>query len=258
MINLSRLRHAYPERDGLIIDRPNGYGEYTFLHFFQSVDILIGGELIKTEPNAVIIYDKFTPQYFKTEQPLIHNWLHISGDLPQLAQRYGIETDTLYYPANPSFITELVYEIEFEFFGSRENRDLLLQLKFEELLLKLSRAVKGQGAPVLGLDRRTKFQELRLKMFSDFSKHYTTEEMAASVGLSQSRFYSTYKAIYGISPTSDIINGRLEKAKDMLFYEKKSVNEISEELGYENVSHFIRQFKSRTGFSPTQYRRKKV
>ncbi len=254
MITFSSLRHAYPERNGLVINRPKGYGEYTFLHFFQSVDILVNGEMVTTKPDAVIIYDETTPQYFKIEEPLVHNWMHFRGDFKAISDKYGLCVDTIYYPENPAFITDLCYELEAEFYGRHTHSDTLLQLKFEELFLKLSRAINGQGIPHISKKSKRKFQQLRRELFFDLSRHYTVEEMSAMVGYSQSRFYTIYKSFYGISPTNDLINARMEKAKEMLFDENMTIGEIAAILGYENTTHFVRQFKSRIGMPPMQYR----
>ncbi len=254
-VNITLLRHAYPEANGLTIDRPNGHGDYTFLHFFQSVDILIGGKKVKTNPGAIIIYDKTTPQYFHIKEPLVHNWIHMTGNLPEMLNKYDLSLDTLYYSENSAFITELVYELEAELYGKRSGREELIQLKLEELIIKLSRSVHGQSIPILNDDSKKKFQLLRSEMLSKLSHHFKTSEMASKVGFSESRFYRIYQSLYGISPTEDLINARIEKAKNMLFYEKLSVSETAEALGYENITHFIRQFKSKTKFSPTEYRK---
>lgn len=80
--------------------------------------------------------------------------------------------------------------------------------------------------------------------------------MAKETGFSTSRFYGIYKSIYGISPNADLINARIEAAKKMLLYEKKKVQDIAGILGYDNTTHFIRQFKQNTGYSPTMYIKK--
>ena len=45
-IKITRARHAWPEKAGFTIDRPRGLPEYTFLHFFESVQILVNGETL--------------------------------------------------------------------------------------------------------------------------------------------------------------------------------------------------------------------
>ncbi len=257
MVEFTSIRHAFPENNGLVIDRPEGLPEYTFLHFFQSVKILINGEIITTKPNAVIIYDINTPQYFKTDEPMAHNWMHFMGDISPLLLKYGLELDTIYYPESADFITELVYEMEFEFYSGNKNSVCLYNLKFEEMLIKLSRSLSGEPLPYSNIKVRQNFQKLRSKMLSNLSKHWSIGEMAETVGFSESRFFRIYKSIYGITPINDMINARIEKSKALLLYQKMSVNEIAEYLGYENTTHFIRQFKAKNGVPPKEYANRK-
>jgi two-component system response regulator YesN len=47
---------------------------------------------------------------------------------------------------------------------------------------------------------------------------------------------------------------RIDKAKKQLLATDKTVNEISEEVGYENSSFFSRLFKKSTGLTPAKWR----
>ncbi len=47
---------------------------------------------------------------------------------------------------------------------------------------------------------------------------------------------------------------RLEKSKDLLTQTDHQVQEISEMIGFQDIAHFSRIFKSFTGMSPTEYR----
>lgn len=256
MIKLTQLKHAYPESGRFCIDRKQGHKNYTFLHFFNSMNLQYNGELIETAPGAVIIYDIGTPQYFESETDIVHDWIHFKGDLAPLLEANNLTLDTLYYPKNTSFITELTKELETEFYGEYKNRDTLLNIKFEELIIKLGRSVSGEGVPHFDLETKEKFRYLRGKMLSSLGERWTAQRMADEVGFSQSRFFSIYKSIYSITPTADLINARINNAKNMLSFEKKSIEEIAYILGYENTTHFIRQFKSHTGLSPNEYRKK--
>jgi len=50
-------------------------------------------------------------------------------------------------------------------------------------------------------------------------------------------------------------NLRVEEAKRLLEAEQMSVQDISGEVGYENLAFFRRLFKRCTGLTPGQYRR---
>ena len=80
--------------------------------------------------------------------------------------------------------------------------------------------------------------------------------MAKKIGLSESHFYLLYKKIYGITPTSDLIKVKIDSAKHMLRFQKTQIGDIAANLGYQNTTHFIRQFKKMVGISPSQYRNK--
>ena len=84
---------------------------------------------------------------------------------------------------------------------------------------------------------------------------WTVAEMAARMNLSQSRFFSVYRSFYGNSPTDDLIRARIDAAKNALAFTDQPVARIAENLGYNNLTHFIRQFKALTGVSPSVYRK---
>lgn len=257
MINITSVRHAFPEKSGFCIDRKRGHPEYTFLHFFGSIEIMYNGKLLKTEPHSVIIFNKRTPQYFESlNTDVIHDWFHFDGDVNKILENCGLELDTLYYPSQAEFITEIVKEIETEFVETHNNRELMLNLKTEELFLKLGRAVKDEKKPEFDYKTTEKFRFLRGEMFSSLNEKWTVEKMARTVGFSQSRFYSIYRSIYGISPTADLIKARINNAENMLAFGNRNIEEIAFLLGYENTTHFIRQFKSHTSTTPSEYRKK--
>ncbi len=255
LVNITQLRHAYPEKAGFYISRPNGYGEYTLLHFYNSVEILVGGKLIKTEPHAVILYDIDTVQYFKSDMPLVHDWMHFTGELPEFIKNSAFKLDTVYYPRPHTFITQLIRELESEFYGDLPEKELLLQLKIQELFIKLNRAVESQPIAEISKETKKALRYLRGEMFSTLNINWTVEEMAKRVAISPSRIYPIYKKVYGISPMADLINARINSAKNMLAVGEEKVEDIAWNLGYQNTTHFIRQFKQKVGCTPARYRK---
>ena len=73
--------------------------------------------------------------------------------------------------------------------------------------------------------------------------------------LSRSRFSVVYNNLFGTSPKADLINARISKASYLLTLGTMSIADIAEQCGYQNVYHFIRQFRTITGVTPGKYRK---
>jgi len=144
--------------------------------------------------------------------------------------------------------------MENEFLMKKKGYESLLTVKFTELMLKLSRPAAGNFTETVDSTTAERLRMLRGEVFLTLGHPWTVKEMAARVGLSQSRFYTVYRSMYGSSPMDDLIRGRIDSAKNALMFGTQPVSAIAESLGYNNVSHFIRQFHALTGTSPLRYR----
>lgn len=255
MLEVTRIRHAWPEKAGFTIDRKQGYPEYTFLHFFNSVELLVDGKMVKTRPHACIMYNIHTPQRIVSTQPLTHDWIHFRGDLDDVFLVFGLEYDKLYYPTKADFITRIVQEMEYERYSSKRYGEELINAKTAELFINLFRSCANELSPGVDSSTNDRFRNLRSEMFQNLGRQWTVEGMAKSVGLSKSRFYTIYRRIYGNSPTDDLIRARIDSAQNLLLFGDASVSRIAEELGYNNLTHFMRQFKMLTGTSPEKFRK---
>ena len=78
--------------------------------------------------------------------------------------------------------------------------------------------------------------------------------LASECHISEEYFRRLFKKQMGVSPSEYRNRLRLNKAKEYLKYGDISVQEISENLCYATVSHFIKQFKAEFGLSPLQFR----
>lgn len=252
-VRITRARHAWPEKAGFCIDRPRGLQEYTFLHFHQSMEILVDGQMRTVPSGAVIIYTPDTPQWFRSPEVLTHDWMHMDGDVESLLSEAGLEPDKLYYPANGAFITSIVRQIELEVLTMQPDSATLSELKFREMLLLLARSCAGQEEK----PDSTAVKQLRLvrrTVFAQLDQPWTVSQMASLAYLSPSRFHTLYRAAFGISPMDDLIRARIDTAKNRLTDTDIPVQTLAQELGYRNVTHFCRQFKSLTGQTPSAFR----
>ncbi len=251
-MKITRIRHLWPEPAEFSVDRPTGAGEYIFLHFLNSVEISYKGEHIVTKPDSCIIYSPDEPEWFCSHVPLVHNWMHLTGDVARNLSRYGLSTNTIYCVGDGDFITEILRELEMEYNSDKKFYDSLSDLKLQELFIKIARNTDSNAAAGINPEIVQRFHTLRNDIFSSLERDWSVPEMAQRVFLSEPYFYSLYKRIYGITPTQDIILARVDKAKRLLQKDFK-VSEVATMTGYSTEYHFINQFRKIEGISPGKY-----
>jgi AraC-like DNA-binding protein len=78
--------------------------------------------------------------------------------------------------------------------------------------------------------------------------------MARIAGLSRYHFLRTFKAVTGITPHQWLLRARLRDAARRLATSRDPVTEIALDVGFEDLSNFIRSFRSEFGVSPSRYR----
>lgn len=88
-----------------------------------------------------------------------------------------------------------------------------------------------------------------------FSPSLTIENIAEASGITSAHFRNLFKSIYAISPLKHINNIRISHAARYLQYTPLPINKISEAVGFTNVYHFSKVFKSALGTSPAAYRK---
>jgi transcriptional regulator GlxA family with amidase domain len=79
-------------------------------------------------------------------------------------------------------------------------------------------------------------------------------ELARLVNLSESRFRSLFAAQTGIAPGQYIRKLRLRRARLLLERTFLSVKEVMALVGYNDPSHFARDFRREHGSAPTEIR----
>ena len=85
------------------------------------------------------------------------------------------------------------------------------------------------------------------------SSHITLEEISFGVRYSKSYVKNKFKKETGKSIVQYFIGMKIEKAKKLLSFGDKTVNEVSDILGFSSVQYFCRQFKLHTDMTPTTY-----
>lgn len=64
-----------------------------------------------------------------------------------------------------------------------------------------------------------------------------------------------FSSVEGITIERFILKQKIEKVKELLFYNQLSLSEIAFQLNYSSTAHLSSQFKKETGLTPTQFKK---
>ena len=113
----------------------------------------------------------------------------------------------------------------------------------------------AETLPKLDLYRRI----VQAKLFIDdnFAEPIDASDIADEACYSKFHFIRTFKSIYGRTPHQHLTHVRVEKAKEMLEL-GTSVTDTCFAVGFDSLGSFTRLFKSRVGFTPSEYQRQQI
>ena len=130
-------------------------------------------------------------------------------------------------------------------------RACMLRLIF--LLMQLQ-----PGPPALEQPGTARLKEVLQRIEQEYTQPLTVEQMAAGCGCSSSHFMRWFRQMTGSSFVTYLNDYRLTAAAELLRSTNDKILTISQETGFETLSNFNRQFKSRYGGTPREYRSGKL
>ena len=105
------------------------------------------------------------------------------------------------------------------------------------------------------IDYKEQIYRLRRSLISQPQKERDMDSVSRDIGISRSHLQRLYKQLFGVTVKDDIISARIKRAMQLLTNTDMRIQEIAEQCGYNNESHFMRQFKEKCGMTAIQYRK---
>lgn len=184
-------------------------------------------------------------------------WCHFYGlNLPQIYHKYCERG------GQPVFKPRDVKEFDdvWEFLiDTAEGNDYIRDMRLNEGFNRLLTLIMSESwNPSERNNRNSKQSEII------HVKEYLDEHFVEKISLDQlsemffiNKFYLTrkYKEQYGMTISAYLMNLRITKAKQMLRFTEKSVEDIGHECGLGELNYFSRVFKEIEGVSPSLYRK---
>lgn len=149
----------------------------------------------------------------------------------------------------------------FELLNREQNSDTHQNLTFllQNLMLALLNKIEGivqqlpEANSFIGI--RQLFQQFAAMVEEHYVDQNGLEFYTQGLNVTSKRLNEVVKAVTGQTATAFVIDRLLIEAKRELCFSGRSIKEIAIALGYENQYYFSRIFKSKTGYSPEQFRK---
>lgn len=238
--------------------RKNGRVDYHILYIYRGCCYIKkhATEIPLKEGNMIVYRPGERQEYrFVGADASVSCYLHFTGtgcealiDKLELSE-YG----TAYIGINSDY-KKLMEKMVVEFAQKKANYEEMCNAFLMELLARAMR--KAYYAKNPNAQKRIKILDKALLLMHErYAENIPMSVYADCCNLSLSRFAHLFSDTLGIAPHSYITKLRLDKAGELLVTTEKSINEISEQLGFVSQSYFSAMFKKYMGCPPLKYRK---
>ena len=237
-----------------LMERPMGFDHFVFLRIRSEAVLCISNHTYNVPPNSYLFIRPHTPySYHNPNGSYMDDWIHFDCSAQEIDTLPSHIFHQPFSCNNPviisTYLEQLLWEKNFAPEAYRENN---VHQLFQIILRHVLQDYHAQNTyhPY-----RFQLQKQRLTMQATPYINHQAGSMAASIGISLSYYEHLYKFFFGDSFRSDLINMRIDYAKDLIKNTNLSLEEIAQKSGYNSEVHFYRQFLSRTGTTPGKFKK---
>jgi AraC-like DNA-binding protein len=116
--------------------------------------------------------------------------------------------------------------------------------------------VSGRSPNVAGATARDRRRAVETALWIDAhsDREIDLEHAAGRAGLSPFHFLRLFSGVLGVTPHQYLVRSRLRHAARLLADEERSITDIAYDVGFSDLSNFVRTFHRAAGVSPLKFR----
>jgi AraC-like DNA-binding protein len=116
--------------------------------------------------------------------------------------------------------------------------------------------VSGQARKPVAVSTRNRRRAVEAALWIDAHSHrpIALEDAAAEAGISPFHFLRLFSAVLGVTPHQYLVRSRLRHAARLLADAGPSITDIAYDVGFGDLSNFVRTFHRAAGVSPQKFR----
>ena len=186
---------------------------------------------------------------------------HVVGDeclsfflAPELIDAIGDEK--LWQIGSVPPLPELMVLAELAQTAADGNSDVGLDEVAHALALRFVDVVSGRKAKPLTASLRDRRRAVESALWIDANSHkpIALDDAAGQAGVSPFHFLRLFSDVLGVTPHQYLVRSRLRHAARRLAYDDSPITDIAYDVGFGDLSNFVRTFHRASGASPMRFR----
>lgn len=191
----------------------------------------------------------------------------IQTTINYLNERFPREKETIDWQLNQNHfhlsnnvdLTDILNRmIKIGVYDKSKEKDFLADLTLRELLVRL---MQTQARSIFDsqwyqLSNNNRFAHVIRFIKENITEKIDVDLLCEKACMSRPNFFRKFKETFGITPAEFVFEEKIKLAKQKLSTGEFTVSEICFMLGFQNLNHFIRAFKTKQGITPKQFQMK--
>ncbi|HWZ36952.1 MAG TPA: AraC family transcriptional regulator [Bradyrhizobium sp.] len=187
---------------------------------------------------------------------------HVCGDEclsfffePELVETIGERAEAWQVGATPP-LAELMVLGELAQASADGQSDIRLDEVGHLIAQRLVEVVSGQAKKPARVAARDRRRAVEAALWIDANSHREVEleDVAQQAGVSPFHFLRLFSSVLGVTPHQYLLRSRLRRAARQLADDDKAVTDIAYDVGFNDLSNFVRTFHRAAGVSPLKFR----
>ncbi|MBI4978537.1 MAG: helix-turn-helix transcriptional regulator [Spirochaetes bacterium] len=234
---------------------PAGRSIYIFILFHSPASIVIRGIRTRVPAMTFIAFPPKTYLCYGDENGYQHAWMTVRGSMvTAMIRSCRVPLETPVRVPDQLFFDTFQRGIDTELTTRVKPHDGILKNILENFFFEIARHAETHDEHDT-VERR--FLAVKRHIEIHYMERLRLIDLARIAGLSASRFSTEFKRTFSVSPIDYLISMRLSEAKHLLATTASTVESIAYDVGFTDIPHFSKMFRSRFGVSPRDFRRGK-
>lgn len=261
MSTYTAIDAGFADIDELHSEDHHAHEEYVITLMLAGYVTLEGEQNVHIKPGMLTLVPSGMPHALLQGKDMQVHWLSFTAGsidldethqlmLPFAQVRKGALPVFKLPASRINYVASLFREIEIELAGGKSAR-VLASL----VCLILNEAGKASSLSSLDLGPETKVSKALQYIQSHSCEGISLKDVAGALHISPAHLATRVKQSTGYSVGQWIIRHRLKRAKELLANTDMKVEQIGLKLGWQDVTHFIRQFKKANSVTPAAWRK---